>query len=75
VTGDSERSVKDADSEGLRATWVEAARIARWSYDSWTATGSGDAYAVYRAAADQAEAAQDALAAARPLRWGRPARA
>jgi hypothetical protein len=44
------------------ASWSAAAE-ARDAYARWSATGDGEAFAVYRATADRADAARDALAA------------
>jgi hypothetical protein len=49
--------------ERLETTWHEATRAARSAWEHWKREPSADAYAVYRAFADQADAAQDALAA------------
>lgn len=46
----------------LRAAWDEARCEARSRYDEWHGNGGGDAYFVFRAAQDRADAAQDALA-------------
>jgi acyl-CoA reductase-like NAD-dependent aldehyde dehydrogenase len=36
--------------------------VADQAYDHWRSTGGGEAYAIYRAAQDRADAAQDELA-------------
>jgi hypothetical protein len=41
--------------------WRQAQARARLAYDSWRREGGGAAYAVYRAAQDRADCAQDAL--------------
>ena len=46
----------------LRAAWDEARWEAHFTYDAWHGEGGLDAYVVYRAAQDRADAAQDALA-------------
>ena len=46
--------------------WSEAHEEAADAYRSWRASRSRGAYAVYRAAQDREDAAQDALAAASP---------
>jgi hypothetical protein len=51
------------EPEPLETTWHEATRAARSAWEHWKREQSVDAYAVYRAFADQADAAQDALAA------------
>jgi hypothetical protein len=48
----------------LRAAWAAARAEAHLAYDAWRGRGGADAYAVYRAAADRADAAQEALAVA-----------
>jgi len=56
TTGDSE----------LHAVWASARDESRRAYAEWCAHSGADRYAVYRAAADRADAAEDALAAAAP---------
>jgi hypothetical protein len=51
----------------LRAAWAAARAEARLAYDAWRARRGAKLYAVYRAAADRADAAQDALAGAGEL--------
>jgi hypothetical protein len=46
----------------LRAVWDEARLEAHRAYERWSANSGGDAYYIYRAAQDRADAAQDALA-------------
>jgi acyl-CoA reductase-like NAD-dependent aldehyde dehydrogenase len=54
-------------TDALRSSWSDAARAAREAYRNWRQLRSQEAYALYRACADRADAAQDALAArARP---------
>ena len=48
----------------LRAAWAAARAEAQRAYEAWRAGGGAAAYAVYRAGADRADAAQDALASA-----------
>jgi hypothetical protein len=48
----------------LRAAWAAARAEAHVAYEAWRARGGAEAYAVYRAAADRADAAQEALAVA-----------
>ena len=48
----------------LTASWLDAEADARDAYEMWVNEGDAESYAVYRAYADQADAAQDALAAA-----------
>jgi hypothetical protein len=55
----------DAD-ELLFDAWAAAHVHAELAYDRWRVAGGGDAYAVYRAAADREDAAQEALRAAAP---------
>ena len=54
------------DEDPLRCAWAAAEADAALAYDAWQERrdGRGFAFAVYRAAADRAAAAQDALAAA-----------
>jgi hypothetical protein len=42
--------------------WRAAAAEANMAYEAWRASRDADCYAVYRACADRADAAQDALA-------------
>ena len=42
--------------------WSDAHEEAEDAYATWRRTGRGEAYAVYRAAQDREDAAQDALA-------------
>jgi hypothetical protein len=53
------------DDDPLRCAWAAAEADAALAYDAWRHTRDGRAFTVYRAAADRAGAAQDALAA-----WG-----
>ena len=50
--------------EELHAAWRVARAEATIAYDAWRARPTADGYAVYRAAEDRADAAQDALAVA-----------
>jgi hypothetical protein len=51
------------DSEdSLRSSWETAAAEARDAYAEWRRSKSLETYALYRACADRADAAQDALA-------------
>jgi hypothetical protein len=45
----------------LRFVWRQAQEEATAAYEHWSRTGSRDAYAVYVAARDRADAAEDAL--------------
>jgi hypothetical protein len=56
-------TARDAASE-LYAVWNDARHVARQAYEHWRAHPGAEAYAVYRAAADRADAAEDALALA-----------
>jgi hypothetical protein len=60
----------DDHDDPLVLAWRSAARSAERALAAWRRTGGAEAYATYRALADQADAAQDALwtAAARRLR-------
>jgi hypothetical protein len=51
----------------LRCAWAAAEADAALAYDAWQERRDRPAFVVYRAAADRASAAQDALAAASPL--------
>ena len=46
----------------LRMAWDEARSEARGTYEAWHHERGHDAYVIYRAAQDRADAAQDALA-------------
>ena len=46
----------------LRMAWAEALLEADCAYEVWGRVGGLEAYVIYRAAADRADAAQDALA-------------
>jgi hypothetical protein len=46
----------------LMGSWREAEMDARDAYEHWRRSRDPDSYAVYRACADRADAAQDALA-------------
>jgi hypothetical protein len=46
----------------IRAGWEEAREEAQSALDAWRASPGTTTYAVYRAAADRADAAQDELA-------------
>lgn len=48
----------------LTASWLDAEADAIAAYEQWSFEGGEEPYAVYLAYADQADAAQDALAAA-----------
>jgi hypothetical protein len=61
------RPIPESETEptryALRVSWREAAAEARAAYRVWRRMRDGESYAVYRACADRADAAQDALAA------------
>jgi hypothetical protein len=61
---------RDDHDDPLVLAWRAAAQRADRALSAWRRTGGAEAYATYRALADQADAAQDALwtAAARRLR-------
>jgi hypothetical protein len=46
----------------LQMAWDEARSEARGTYEAWHRESGHDAYVIYRAAQDRADAAQDALA-------------
>jgi hypothetical protein len=46
----------------MRLAWQDAQSEARCTYEDWRGRGGADAYLIYRAAQDRADAAQDALA-------------
>jgi hypothetical protein len=50
------------DFNALYDAWSDAHEEAEHAYRSWLASGTADDYAVYRAAQDREDAAQDALA-------------
>ncbi len=50
----------------LFTAWLGAERRADRALATWREQGGPEAYAAYRAAADEADAAQDAVAAATP---------
>jgi hypothetical protein len=56
----------DDAADPLVLAWRTAARRAGQALGAWRHAGGAEAYAAYRALADQADAAQDALAAQRP---------
>lgn len=51
----------DDHDDPLVLAWRSAARRAARALNAWRKSGGAEAYALYRAAADQADAAQDAL--------------
>jgi hypothetical protein len=55
--------VSNEHPDPLTASWLDAEADAIAAYDQWALDGDAESYAVYRAYADQADAAQDALAA------------
>ena len=61
---------RDDHDDPVVLAWRAAAQRAGRALGAWRLTGGAEAYATYRALADQADAAQDALwtAAARRLR-------
>jgi hypothetical protein len=50
------------DRDQLYAIWTVARAEANMSYEAWADFPGADTYAIYRAAEDRADAAQDALA-------------
>jgi hypothetical protein len=50
------------ERDELYAVWTVARAEANLAYDAWQAAPDRDTYAIYRAAEDRADAAQDALA-------------
>jgi hypothetical protein len=52
------------EREELHAAWRAARAEANGAYDAWRRHPARDTYAIYRAAEDRADAAQDALTAA-----------
>jgi hypothetical protein len=54
-----------ADGDVLREVWRDAQGEADALYAAWREQGGGPAYLAYRAAADRADAAMDAVIAAR----------
>jgi hypothetical protein len=63
-------SVEGRLDDGLHGAWAIAEAEAVRAYQAWTASRSAGDYAVYRACAARADAAQDALA--RHAAVGRP---
>jgi hypothetical protein len=55
--------VVHTESDALLDSWHAAASEARASYAEWRRRRDAESYAAYRACADRADAAQDALAA------------
>ena len=55
------------EGDPLFAAWMVAERRAVHALAAWRDRGGAEAYAAYRAAADEADAAQDAYAAATPV--------
>jgi hypothetical protein len=55
-------SVEGRLDEGLHGAWAIAEAEAVRAYEAWRASRSADDYAIYRACASRADAAQDALA-------------
>ena len=55
-------SVEGRLDDGLHGAWAIAEAEAVRAYKVWTTSRSADDYAVYRACAARADAAQDALA-------------
>lgn len=53
---------RDAAEDELVAAWREAHAEATQALDRWRAAPGADAFAVYRAAADRADAASEAIA-------------
>ena len=50
------------DRDQLYAIWAVARAEANLAYDAWADFPGAETYAIYRAAEDRADAAQDALA-------------
>ena len=57
-------SQRGPDWNELYGVWSDAHEEAEDAYRAWRSTGGGGAYALYRAAQDREDAAQDALSAA-----------
>ena len=53
----------DLGRDPRRESWIAAAGQAREAYDYWRGKRDAESYAVYRACADRADAAQDGLSA------------
>jgi hypothetical protein len=58
-------ALSHAHPDPLMASWLDAESDAVAAYESWRCERDPESYAVYRAYADQADAAQHALAAMR----------
>lgn len=52
-------------ADPVEVAWLRAEADARAAYEQWRRDRSVDTYATYRACADRADAAQDALAVSR----------
>jgi hypothetical protein len=55
--------VSNPEPDPLTASWLDAEADAQAAYEAWSCDRDPESYIVYRAYADQADAAQDALAA------------
>jgi hypothetical protein len=71
--GDVVLAGEDFD-DPLHAAWRAAHDEATAAYEAWRSRGGGEAFAIYRAAAVRADAAQDALAASISAPVGAPRR-
>jgi hypothetical protein len=54
--------VSNPEPDPLTASWLDAEADAQAAYEAWSRDRDPESYVVYRAYADQADAAQDALA-------------
>lgn len=65
-----QRDAALCDIDELQAVWFVARAEANLAYDAWGEAPGALAYAVYRAAEERADAAEDALAMASATRSG-----
>lgn len=63
----------EIDADPVMASWALAASEARRAYREWCRARDAESYVTYRACADRADAAQDALALGAPTRRPRTA--
>ena len=64
-SADGEYVLIHPHGDPVTASWLDAESDAVAAYETWARDRDHESYAVYRAYADQADAAQDALAAVR----------
>jgi hypothetical protein len=64
VLRESDAPAENWRLDELRVVWSAARAEANLAYEAWRGRGGAEAYAVYRAAEDRADAAEDTLAIA-----------